>query len=397
MKLWQFSEQAYHPAFEVPGNMRVTLPQHHLDPVEAGQLLNRYLDEYCVADEVGLNIMINEHHAAATCMSTSCMTTMAILARLTSKARLLALGIPLANRSNPLRVAEEIAMADCLSGGRTEIGFVKGASYELFMSNRQPTHFMDRFWEAYDLIQDALSNEGDVFSWEGEYFHYRTASLWPHPIQKPTPPVWMTASSASSASTYGKMGLVCATFLSGTVARSVFGGYRQAYAAEFGKPADRDRLGYLALVSCANNRDEAFKRAEQMKSYFLTAARLEPTYRNPLGFNPVEANVRMLMSGGGGGFRPKMRNGQTVGPDGSIEEYMDAGLYFVGTPDDVYEQIARFHDEVGGFGHLLMMGQAGELGHADTVDNLTLMGKEVAPRLAELPEVELDARFEGVA
>ena len=69
---------------------------------------------------------------------------------------------------------------------------------------------------------------------------------------------------------------------------------------------------------------------------------------------------------------------------------------FVGTPDDVYEQLARFHDEIGGFGNLLMMGQAGELGHADTVDNLTLIAKEVAPRLKELPEVELNARYEGV-
>ncbi len=396
MDIWQFSEQAYYPAFEVPGNMRVTLPQSECDPVEAGKLLNRYLDEYMLADELGLNIMINEHHAAATCMSTSCMTTLAILARQTKKARLLALGIPLANRSNPLRVAEEIAMADCLSGGRTEIGFVKGASYELFMSNRQPTGFMDRFWEAYDLIMAALTNEGENFSWEGEHFHYRTASLWPRPIQQPAPPIWMTASSAGSAATYGKMGTVCATFLSGSVARSVFSGYRQAYAAQFGHQAGRDRLGYLCLVSCAKDRSEAFRRAEQMKSYFTTAARLEPTFRNPLGFNPVEANVKMLMSGGGGGFRPLMRNGKPVPADGSIEEYMDAGLYFVGTPDDVYEQIARFHDEVGGFGHLLMMAQAGELDHAATADNLTLVAQEVAPRLKELQEVELDARYEGV-
>src|SRR3989344_8473234 len=163
MKIWQFTEQAYHPAFGVPGAMRVTLPQHHCDPLEAGRLLNRYLDEYLLADELGLNIMVNEHHAAATCMSTSCMTTLAILARQTSKARLLALGIPLANRSNPLRVAEEIAMVDALSGGRLEVGLVKGAAYELFMSNRQPTGFMDRFWEAHDLILAALTNQGDNF------------------------------------------------------------------------------------------------------------------------------------------------------------------------------------------------------------------------------------------
>ena len=70
MKVWQFSEQAYHPAFDVPGSMRVTLPSHHCDPATAGTLINRYLDEYVLADDLGFNIMVNEHHAAATCMST---------------------------------------------------------------------------------------------------------------------------------------------------------------------------------------------------------------------------------------------------------------------------------------------------------------------------------------
>lgn len=396
MKIWQFSEQAYHPAFAVPGAMRVTLPQQHCDPAVASQLLNRYLDEYMLADELGLNIMVNEHHAAATCMSTSCMTTLAILARQTSKARLLALGIPLANRSNPLRVAEEIAMVDAISGGRLEVGLVKGASYELFMSNRQPTGFMDRFWEAHDLILAALTNEGENFSWEGKHFHYRTVSMWPRALQAPHPPMWMTASSASSGRSYGRMGYTCATFLSGAVARSVFNGYREAYAETFGRQPDRDKLAYLALVACADDTETAFARAEQMKSYFTTAARLDPQFRNPRGFNPVEANMHMLRAGPNA-MRPKTRQGKPVPVDGSIEEYMDAGLMFVGTPDEVYEQLARFHTETGGFGNLLMMGQAGELGHEDTVSNLTLMAREVAPRLAELTDVPLeDVRYEAV-
>ncbi|MFZ3484789.1 LLM class flavin-dependent oxidoreductase [Sphingomonas sp. 3-13AW] len=395
MKIWQFSEQAYHPAFDAPGAMRVTLPQHHCDPAEAGRLLNRYLDEYLLADELGLNIMVNEHHAAATCMSTSCMTTLAILARQTSKARLLALGIPLANRSNPLRVAEEIAMADCLSGGRLEVGLVKGAAYELFMSNRQPTDFMGRFWEAHDLILDAITNQGENFSWEGEHFHYRTASLWPRPVQQPHPPMWGTASSAFSAREYGRRGYTCATFLSGAVARAVFAGYREAYAEAHGRQAGQDKLAYLALVACASDTATAFRRAEAMKSYFTTAARLDPQFRNPLGFNPVEANVRMLQAGPAA-MRPRMRNGQPLPVDGTIEQYMDAGLFFVGTPDEVHAQLVQFHADTGGFGNLLMMGQSGELDHADTADNLTLVAREVAPRLAELTEIPLEVRYEAV-
>ncbi|MEJ0023514.1 MAG: LLM class flavin-dependent oxidoreductase [Alphaproteobacteria bacterium] len=397
MKVWQFSEQAYHPAFGVPGPMRVTLPSHHLDPVEAGQLMNRYLDEYVLADELGLNIMVNEHHAAATCMSTSCMTTLSILARQTKNARLLALGMPIANRSNPVRVAEEIAMVDVLSGGRLEAGLVKGAGYEVYMSNQRPVRFIERFWEAHDLIIEALTNRGENFSWDGEFFQYRVVSLWPRPIQQPTPPIWMTASSAGSAAQHAKLGYVCATFLSGAVARSVFDGYRKAYLEAHKKPASDDRLAYLALVSVANDRKEAFRRAEHMKAYFATAARLDPQFRNPPGFASVKDNVRMMISPGPGAFRPKMRDGNVLPADPTIEQYINAGLMFVGTPDDVFGQLKQFYAEVGGFGNLLMMGQAGTLSHADTVDNLTLFSKEVMPRLQDLSIETPDVRFEAFA
>ncbi len=386
MKIWHFSEQAYHPAWNAPGGLRVTFPQYHCDPVEAGQLLNRYLDEYLLADELGLNIMVNEHHATATCMSTSVMTTLSILARETKQARLLALGIPLANRSNPLRVAEEVAMADCLSGGRIEMGLIKGSPLEVVVSNRQPTGFMNRFWEAHDLIIAAMSNQGETFSWEGEHYHFRSSALWPRPIQQPHPPVWGTASSASSARMYGKRGYACGTFLSGSNARSVFGGYSEAYVEEFGTLPSSDKLGYLAVVACAPNREEAYRRAEAMRAYFAAAPRIDPQFRNIRGLEPVETNLRMLTAQSKAG-QPRTFDGASKLMSATIEDLINSRLMFVGTPDEVYEQIAQFNTEVGGFGNLLMMGQAGELDHEDTVDNLTLIGKEVAPRLAELADI----------
>jgi alkanesulfonate monooxygenase SsuD/methylene tetrahydromethanopterin reductase-like flavin-dependent oxidoreductase (luciferase family) len=396
MKVWQFSEQAYHPAFDVPGPMRVTLPASHCDPAEASALYNRYLDEYVLADELGYNIMINEHHAAATCMSTSCMTTLAILARQTKNARLLALGIPIANRTNPVRVAEEIAMVDTISGGRLEVGLVKGAAYEVFMSNRQPNHFVDRFWEAHDLILAAIENKGDNFSWTSENYHYRAVSLWPRPLQQPRPPIWMTASSARSAAPHAELDYTCATFLSGAVARSVFDGYRKSYSEAHGKLPSDDKLAYLAVVSVANDRKAAFERAEQMKSYFTTAARLDPQFRNPAGFNPFFVNAKMIEAGPNA-IRPRLRNGDPLPQDPTIEEYIDAGLMFVGTPDEVYGQIKQFHSDVGGFGNLLMMGQAGTLSHEHTVENLTLFSQEVMPRLVELTAESPDVRYEAFA
>jgi alkanesulfonate monooxygenase SsuD/methylene tetrahydromethanopterin reductase-like flavin-dependent oxidoreductase (luciferase family) len=63
------------------------------------------------------------------------------------------------------------------------------------------------------------------------------------------------------------------------------------------------------------------------------------------------------------------------------------GLVFAGNPDSVYRQIKKMHDHVGGFGHLLIMGQAGFLDHDETVKGMTMFSREVYPRLKELKPV----------
>ena len=133
MRVWYFSEMAYHPAWAEGlkgGSLRVVFPNANLDPLVAHGLLNRYLDEFALCDEVGLDIMVNEHHSTATCMTVSVPMALAVIARETKRARLLTLGNPIANRPDPVRVAEEMAWLDVLSGGRLEMGLVKGAPYE---------------------------------------------------------------------------------------------------------------------------------------------------------------------------------------------------------------------------------------------------------------------------
>ena len=95
MRCWYFSEMAYHPAWDAGlarGTLRVVLPSSNFDPPTAHGLLNRYLDEFALCDEVGLDIMVNEHHSTATCMTVSVPMALAIIARETKRARLLSLG-----------------------------------------------------------------------------------------------------------------------------------------------------------------------------------------------------------------------------------------------------------------------------------------------------------------
>ena len=81
----------------------------------------------------------------------------------------------------------------------------------------------------------------------------------------------------------------------------------------------------------------------------------------------------------------------------TVEELIDAGILFCGTPDEVYEQIVDFCEHCGGMGNLLMMGHGGELSHAQTIDNLMLFATEILPRLKEYRQPDAEAAAAAVA
>lgn len=218
MQVYHFSEMPYPQVWEGRPSLRVSIPNREYDPVLGADLYERFFDEWVLCDELGLNIMVNEHHATATCVNPACSLPLAILARTTKKARLLALGVPIANRPNPVRVAEEMAMIDVISRGRLDMGLVRGSPYEIAPTNARPVGQMERFWEAHDLVLKAMSTRDGPFSWESQNYHYRKVNIWPRPYQDPHPPVWVTATSPSSAPRIADHRHVIATLISGVIA-----------------------------------------------------------------------------------------------------------------------------------------------------------------------------------
>ena len=132
MEFYHFTEFPWPhlPPDDTFTSMRVNLPNSVYDPVVGADLYHSYIDQYVLADELGLNCMINEHHQTATCLSPSGPLQMAILARETKNARLCILGNPIANIADPIRCAEEMAMIDNISHGRLDCGFVRGVPFE---------------------------------------------------------------------------------------------------------------------------------------------------------------------------------------------------------------------------------------------------------------------------
>ena len=389
MQVWHFSEMAYHPAWpQLDDTYRVTIPSRLYDPKLGADLYHRYLDEWALCDELGINIMTNEHHATATCADSVCTIPMAILARETKKVRLLALGMPIGNRNDPIRVAEEYSIIDVISRGRVEMGFVKGVPFEISPANTNPAELMDRFWEAHDLILKAMTSHDGPFNWEGTHFHYRSVNVWPRPYQQPHPPVWMPVGSEGSAREAAERGITIGVLNTGWVRTpSIFEAYRKK-AAEAGREMSPTKLAYMALIGIGDTREEGYRRADQILGYSRTSGIVSPQFANPPGYVSPTINAQMLKAGGAGparATRVQKKDGTPINARTmSVEEAIDAGLVFAGTPDDVWDQLEAFYHHVGGFGHLLMMGQGGTISHDDTVSNLTLFSKEILPRLAEL-------------
>ena len=135
------------------GATALNFSNSHFDPNEGSRLYNEYLEEYIMADELGVDgIMLNEHHNAPFCMQARTNMFGAILAAVTKRAKIVFLGNPLPLTENPVQLAEELAMIDMISKGRVVSGFVRGGGQEQLANGVNPAFNRERFVEAQDRL-----------------------------------------------------------------------------------------------------------------------------------------------------------------------------------------------------------------------------------------------------
>lgn len=376
---WIFSEMPYPflPPEETFHSVRVTFPSRNYDPEVGFQLYKSYFDLYRSADALGLDVMVNEHHATATCVAPAAPVSLAILARETKRSRLLCLGNPVGNRRDPIRVAEEMAMIDVISQGRLEVGFVRGVPMEISAGNVSPVDQKDRFWEAVDLIPKAWQAHDGPFSWEGEFFHHRQINVWPRVYQDPHPPIWVPTQSTSTAIEIAERGFHVATILNGVEgARTIFDAYRHR-SEECGLPAPGiDRFGYLGLV-CVGETDREGIAAARKLQWYLQNNKVPSEFMDIPGYLDPRARASMRQTQLAGGAIESPVAHLATAP---IDELTENGYFFAGSPDTVYEQLRRFFERVGGFGNFLMMVQGGTMGYDLAHTSMRLYAEEVLPR-----------------
>jgi alkanesulfonate monooxygenase SsuD/methylene tetrahydromethanopterin reductase-like flavin-dependent oxidoreductase (luciferase family) len=163
------------------------------------------LDLITAAEAMGFDtIWLTEHHFADDGYSPSIIPLAAAIAARTERVRI-GFNLLLLPLHNAIRVAEDIATLDVLSGGRIDVGLGQGyARHEFDGYGVDRSERLRRFVEGLDVLHGLWTE--DTFSYRGEHYVIDGARLQPKPVQRPTPPLWIGATSLPGVRRAGRRG-----------------------------------------------------------------------------------------------------------------------------------------------------------------------------------------------
>ncbi|MCH8894052.1 MAG: LLM class flavin-dependent oxidoreductase [Chloroflexi bacterium] len=281
----------------------------------------------------------------------------------TSKARLLT-GAVLPVFNHPLKIAGEIGMLDAISNGRLDCGFGRAfLPHEFQRFDRTMDESRARFDEGVDAVRRLLEEENVTF--DGEFHRFKNVTSLPRPTQKPRPPFWVAAlGTPESMQAAGRNGynLMLVPF-AGPKMREAIGIYRDAWR-QAGHPGE----GKIALgfhMFCHQDREEAHRVAKpNVNAYFRSL---------------VAAAERDSGWGAGASSRdyPGYDGYLDILRAANFDSLLNGGTIWVGTPEDIRQQISGYAEEVGGFHTASLQVNFHLISAADAAGSMRLFAQEV--------------------
>jgi alkanesulfonate monooxygenase SsuD/methylene tetrahydromethanopterin reductase-like flavin-dependent oxidoreductase (luciferase family) len=349
------------------------------DPERGHQVYHDALDLLEFAAEAGFDgIGVNEHHSNAYGLMPSPQLMAATLARRTKDISILLLGQSIALYDPPTRVAEEMAMLDVMSGGRLISGFPVGTSMDTnYAMGVNPATLRRRYQEAHDLIIKAWE-EPKTFAWNGEHFKQRYVNVWPRPIQKPHPPIWIPGGGSIETWDFCIQNGYNYSYLS-------FSGYLRAAqlmegfwkrAEELGGEFNPYQATFAQQIAIGETDAEARRIYEPHVRYFFDRClHVYPGFADAPGYR-TEATIRAgLRAQVGGAGAPAQ-----LASELSWDELIEQGFLVAGSPDSVAEQLDRLITTLN-VGHMICGMQIGNLPKEESMAAMTLFGDKVIPQL----------------
>jgi alkanesulfonate monooxygenase SsuD/methylene tetrahydromethanopterin reductase-like flavin-dependent oxidoreductase (luciferase family) len=395
--LWDLLAYGKHfDEFKADRYLPYPLPRNHFDPKIAALTYSEHLEAWREMDRLGFDgVGLNEHHTTPHGLMNSPNMMAAVGAQHTKHLKFLMLGnlLPL---HNPLRIAEEIAMADCLSQGRVLAGFARGIPREYKAYQIPMSESRARFEEAFEIILKAWTEES--FSYEGKFHTFKDVAIWPRTYQQPHPPLWVPFTGSKETIEWAAkhdFNAVIPGASRGLTEDMV--GYFAAALARHGRRLTPDKLIFFTESYVADSNAQAIEEYSPDYLYFTQilwhhgslASKDAPRAAAPQPPSPSYDYVRPENRAAAEMDREKIR--QTT--PAQVEQRVNAGQIAWGSPKEVSEQLIDGAEHAGA-NAILLNTCNGAMSHEMFMAQIRRFGRDVLPKLQahEVTRVATTAR-----
>jgi alkanesulfonate monooxygenase SsuD/methylene tetrahydromethanopterin reductase-like flavin-dependent oxidoreductase (luciferase family) len=362
----------------------VTLPNAELcDPEMVQKYLHWNIDELLYADELGFDgLQINEHHQNGYGFPVSPNMTAAILARTLHERGSDTAIVNLGNTTPTypvLRVAEEYAMLDVLSGGRLVAGLPVGTAMDTSLCYGIPPTLVRRRWrEAHDFIIRAWTEPGP-FPFNGEFTQLRYVNPWPQPMQKPHPPIWLCGSGSPGTIQFACDRNYTYNLLS-------FNGFKAAQGqmekyfdtlASNGLDDNPYRAGFVQLICVADTDAEAEKLYYPHIKNFFEKAEHVPPYQTVLPGNLPKKALEYFYD------NRHIHHHKASYGHYTWKDVIEQARVIAGSPETVAQQLEEAVRTLR-IGHLICLMQIQSMDNELTRHSMKLFGEKVMPKVQHI-------------
>ena len=269
--------------------------------------------------------------------------------------------------NHPIRIAERAATLDIVSNGRLEFGTGRSATnFEMEPFGVDPNTNRDEWDEAIRMIPKMWTQ--DEFSWDSEKMKIPPRSIYPKPLQKPHPPMWMAGTQPSSAILAAERGLgfLHFTFADPEALDEKITKYREGI--EKAEPVGsfiNNKFAAFTLMHCGRDDKEALATGGPGAEWYVRATNMLYSFWAQSDTPSYKWYAEQFEKG-------------KAGAEVNVEQMVDDSILCIGGPERCAQIAGHFRDQ--GVDQLIFLVQHGPTKHEAILDSLRRFGEEVIPQ-----------------
>jgi alkanesulfonate monooxygenase SsuD/methylene tetrahydromethanopterin reductase-like flavin-dependent oxidoreductase (luciferase family) len=328
------------------------------------QIISETTEQVQYAEELGFHsAWLAEHHFTRYSIGSSSLIVATHLAARTSKIRV-GTAVLVSPLHNPLRLAEDTATLDLISGGRLDVGFGRGSSgYEYHGYNVDAAESQDRFQESIKIIQGLWTTPD--FTFKGNHFQVNHANLVPLPVQQPHPPIYIAATRTPTTLDFAVSTghTLCIAVVQDTANALDLCQRFVTLSKEAGLNVPKSRIPFFRYFYVAETEDQALKDTEGKLNWVIDIMQWRRFINEGSEVYQRMADWR------------RTRNELPLS-----YEYLRENRAVIGTPDQCVARIKEFQEQ--GIDYFGCNFDFGGMEHKKVLRSMELFAREVMPRLS---------------